>query len=49
MNSIDEVINIPMLILYLNETAQNGYLNNVLDEIILQSKVEFNYEEDNDE
>ena len=38
-----------MLILYLNETAQNGYLNNVLDEIILQSKVEFNYEEDNDE
>lgn len=49
MNSIDEVINIPMLILYLNETAQKGYLNNVLDEIILQSKVEFNYEEDNDE
>ena len=38
-----------MLILYLNETAQKGYLNNVLDEIILQSKVEFNYEEDNDE
>lgn len=49
MNSIDEVINIPMLILYLNEADQNGYLNNVLDEIILQSKVEFNYEEDNDE
>ena len=46
MNSIDEVINIPMLILYLNEINKNKKLNKVLEEIILQSKVEFNYEED---
>ena len=49
MNSVDEVINIPMLILYLNEVDKNGYLDKVLDEIILQSKVEFNYEENDDE
>lgn len=46
MKAIDEVINIPMLILYLNEADKNGYLNKILDEIILQSKIEFNYEED---
>ena len=46
MNSIDEVINIPMLIMYLNEADKNGYLNKILDEIIIQSKVEFNYEND---
>lgn len=48
MKSIDEVINIPMLILYLNEADKNGYLNQILDEIIIQSKVEFNYEEDDE-
>lgn len=46
MKAIDEVINIPMLILYLNEADKNGYLNKIIDEIILQSKIEFNYEED---
>lgn len=46
MNSIDEVINIPMLIMYLNEADKNGYLNKILDEIVIQSKVEFNYEND---
>lgn len=46
MNSIDEIINIPMLILCLNEINKNGILNKVLEEIILQSKIEFNYEED---
>lgn len=46
MNSIDEIINIPMLIIYLNEADKNGYLNKILEEIIIQSKVEFNYEED---
>lgn len=44
MKSIDEIINIPMLILYLNEVDRYGYLDKVLDEIIIQSKVEFNYE-----
>lgn len=48
MRSIDEVINIPMLILYLNEADGNGYLNKILDEILLQSKIEFNYEDDDE-
>ena len=46
MKSIDEVINIPMLILYLNEAYRNGRLNTILEEIIIQSKVEFNYEDE---
>jgi hypothetical protein len=46
MACIEEVINIPTLIERFNETKTNGYLNSVLDEIVLQSKVEFNYEED---
>ncbi len=46
MKSIDEVINIPILILYLNEISSNGNLNKVLEEIIFQSKIEFNYEDD---
>ena len=46
MKSIDEVINIPILILYLNEADRNGYLDKILEEIIVQSKVEFNYDEE---
>lgn len=46
MSSIDEVINIPMLILYLNEIYRNKRIDDVLKEIILQSKIEFNYEDD---
>ena len=46
MKSIDEIINIPMLILYLNEADKRGYVNKILEEIIIQSKIEFNYEDD---
>jgi hypothetical protein len=42
MNCIEEIINIPLLIIYFNETIKKGNLNKVLDEIISQSKVEFN-------
>ena len=31
------------------DTEKNKYLKDILDEIILQSKVEFNYQEDDDE
>jgi hypothetical protein len=48
MNCIEEIINIPILISRLAETVEHGDLSNVLNEIILQSKVEFNYE-DNEE
>jgi len=49
MSCVEEVINIQILILWFKETVKQGYLNKVLDEIILQSKVEFNYEDENEE
>lgn len=49
LSSIEELINIPVLVEYLNGVDNNGLLLKVLDEIILQSKVEFNYSSDEDE
>jgi hypothetical protein len=49
MNSIEEIINIPTLQDRFKESVKQGYLKNILDEIIKQSKVEFNYEEEEDE
>jgi hypothetical protein len=46
MESIEEVINIPQLITYFNEVDKMGYLNNILNEILIQSKIEFNYLEE---
>ncbi len=43
MDCIEEIINIPMLVECFNYAVQKGYLSNILDEIVLQSKVEFNY------
>lgn len=43
MNCIEEVINIPTLKERFADNIKQGYLNNILDEIIIQSKVEFNY------
>ncbi len=43
MDCIEEVINIPMLNQRFSDTIKLGYLNNILNEIITQSKVEFNY------
>lgn len=43
MACIEEVINIPVLSERFNQTIKLGYLNNILHEIITQSKVEFNY------
>jgi hypothetical protein len=43
MNCIEEVVNIPTLNERFKEAIKTGYLNNILDEIISQSKVEFNY------
>jgi len=42
MACIEEVINIPILNIPFKEAVQKGYLNQILDEIVLQSKVEFN-------
>lgn len=44
MNSIEELINIPVLIERFEECVRKGYLNNILNEIITQSKVEFHFD-----
>ncbi len=49
MACIEEVINIPILNVRFNEAVKQGYLNNILDEIVVQSKVEFNYTDEEDE
>lgn len=49
MEAIEEIINIPQLISYFNESLKKGFLNQILDEILIQSKVEFNYQDDTDE
>jgi hypothetical protein len=48
MACIEEVINIPILNKHFSETIRLGYLIDVLDEIVTQSKVEFNYTETED-
>ena len=49
MDCIEEVINIPTLRERFNQAVKQGYLRNILDEIIVQSKVEFNFEEEDDD
>ena len=44
MDCIEEIINIPTVMTMFNETANQGNLSHILTEIILQSKVEFNYD-----
>jgi hypothetical protein len=46
MACIEEIINIPLLTARFEDAIKQGYLNQILDEIVLQSKVEFNYEEE---
>jgi len=49
LGCIEEIINIPALKERFKTTIAAGYLSAVLDEIILQSKVEFNHEEEIEE
>lgn len=49
MGCIEEVINIPTLHSRFNDTIKQGYLNQILDEIVIQSKVEFNYDDANND
>ena len=44
MNCVEEVINIPVLQERFRTSVGQGYLAKIMDEIVLQSKVEFNYE-----
>lgn len=49
MSCIEDVINIPTLKDCMSELAHKNMVPDVLSEIILQSKVEFNYEDDEEE
>lgn len=49
MDCIEEIINVPILLNRFKEAINQGYLKDILDEIIRQSKVEFNYEDENEE
>ncbi|MBE9121422.1 restriction endonuclease [Tychonema sp. LEGE 07199] len=44
MECIEEIINVAILIERFEEAVAKGYLNNILNEIIKQSRLEFNYE-----
>lgn len=46
MECIEEIINIPTLLHHFQRIEDAGLISNVLKEIILQSRVEFNYEDD---
>lgn len=46
MSCIEEIINIPELLVKFQSAIDQGFLNDILSEIIKQSKVEFNYDED---
>ncbi|MBN1803814.1 MAG: hypothetical protein JW837_01060 [Sedimentisphaerales bacterium] len=48
MKCIEEIINIPVLLDRFQKVIKQDNLDNVLDEIIKQSKVEFNYDDDYD-
>jgi len=45
MDCIEEVINIPVLKERFQLTVKQGYLTDIMDEVVRQSKVEFNIEE----
>ena len=46
MECIEEIINIPTLQHHFQRIVDSGLISNVLNEIILQSRVEFNYEDE---
>lgn len=49
ISCIEEIINIPELTSRFNKAVELGYLNDILSEIIIQSKVEFNYADDEED
>ena len=48
MSCIEEVINIPVLKDRFSQSVKEGHLRDILDEVIKQSMIEFNYEEPQD-
>jgi hypothetical protein len=48
MKCIEEIINVPILLSRFAEAVEQGHLADILTEIVKQSKVEFNYDDDYD-
>lgn len=46
MKAIEEIINVKNLVEAFSEVVKSGSLQKVMDEIVIQSKVEFNYSDD---
>ena len=46
MDCIEEIFNIPKLIQIFDIVVKNDHLNSILQEIILQCKLEFNFTEE---
>ena len=46
MECIEEIINVPILIERFEQAVAKGFLSNILSEIIKQSRLEFNYEDE---
>lgn len=46
MGCIEEIINVPELIRIFEEVVQRNKLGNIVDEIVLQSRIEFNVDDD---
>ena len=49
MKAIDEIINVKDLIAAFDAVVKSGQLQTVMDEIVIQSKVEFNYSDDDED
>lgn len=49
MKAVEEIINVEGLFVAFNDVVRSGKLQEVMDEIVIQSKVEFNYNDQDDE
>lgn len=49
MRAVEEIINVDDLVRAFDVVVKSGRLQNVMDEIVIQSKVEFNYSDDEDQ
>lgn len=48
MTAIEEIINVPDLVGMFSELVKSGKVHDVMDEIIVQSRLEFNYDDDDE-
>ena len=49
MEAVEEIINVPQLMTAFSTVVDSGRLQEVMDVIVAQSKVEFNYSDQPDE